>query len=138
MLPSNNCRRGVKKSIETMNSVSWRMFCSTRGAQRVREFSAVEFVTGHLRSLAQVMNGVVISADDPASSLYINDCTFEGSYTDEVGETRGLGGAVYARGSLSIENSTFSENNFIFEDDVYTPSPFAGSFVPSPETQVKL
>lgn len=98
----------------------------------------MEFVTGQLRSLAQVMNGVVISADDPASSLNITDCTFEGSWSEETEEIRGVGGAVYATGSLSIENSTFSENNFLSGDYYNTPSPIGGSFPQSSEPEVKL
>lgn len=85
-----------------------------------------ELLTRQVPSLAQVMNGVVISADDPASSLFLSNCTFEGSFSSDTGERRGLGGAVYANGSLSIENSTFSDNFFAF-DDINTPSPVAGS-----------
>ncbi|CAM9866176.1 unnamed protein product, partial [Pylaiella littoralis] len=81
----------------------------------------------------EVMNGVVISADDPASSLNITDCTFEGSWSEETEEIRGVGGAVYATGSLSIENSTFSENNFLSGDYYDTPTFPAGNFsTPSP------
>lgn len=59
------------------------------------------------------MNGIVISADDPASSVFINNCTFRSSYSIDDGYPTGVGGAVYARGSLHIENSTF-EGNYLY------------------------
>lgn len=110
------------------------------GAQRERKLSMVELTTGHLRSLSQVINGIVVSADDPASSLHISSCTFENSSSAETVESRGLGGAVYATGSLRIENSTFSENHvsidFDVDVDLYTPAPTAMSS--GPKTQVLL
>lgn len=60
----------------------------------------------------QAINGVVITADDPAASVFINNCTFQYVFSNEIGPASGLGGAVYATGSLSIENSTFRYNTF--------------------------
>lgn len=74
-------------------------------------------VTAYFWPPTQDINGVAISADDPASSLHINNCTFENSYTFEIGTPRGLGGAVFATGSLKIENSTFSNNFFSLQID---------------------
>lgn len=67
-------------------------------------------LTGKLLYLVQAINGVVITADDPAASVFIYNCTFQHTYSNEIGPSNGLGGAVYARGSLSIENSTFLYN----------------------------
>lgn len=69
-------------------------------------------LTRRCSSLAQAANGVVITANDPASSLFISNCTFQYTYSNELGTSNGLGGAVYARGSLYIENSTFVHNSF--------------------------
>lgn len=103
-----------------------------------------------LSSHAKIINGVVISVDDPAASLNITSCFFENSYTNEIGEPRGLGGVIYATGSLSIENSMFNYNSFYMEEyqpstwnsssstfnnDGETPSPQEAAFT-APPTQV--
>ena len=82
---------------------------------------------------------MVISASDPLSSLEISGCTFRGSYTNATGSPRGVGGAVYATGSLKIENTTFEDNHFGFlnsetNSSWTTPSPITSgaTAVPSP------
>lgn len=85
----------------------------------------------------QVPNGVIISADDPDSSVFINQCSFLGSSVNTTTGATGMGGVVYATGSLFIANSQFESNQFwstVSSSETnssysmnfsYTPSPFS-------------
>lgn len=88
--------------------------------------------------MPQAVNGVVISAEDPGSLLVIRDCTFRNSYVLGLGASAGMGGVIYATGTLSVLDSAFEDNVMALES---TPAPAeapALSLTDSPQVQYPL